>query len=182
MTKRTKIICTIGPATESYSSIRELYKAGMNVARLNMSHSDHRKAKKVIGWIKKLNEKVKNPVGILLDTQGPEIRTGDTSEIVDLEPGQLVSFTIRDEVDVETTSIRVHYDELIQSVDEGTLISLDNGLLNFKVLNKSKNQLECQVLDGGKLGSKRHVNLPGIRINLPSVTEKDKNRVIRYFI
>ncbi len=177
MTKRTKIICTIGPATESYSSIRELYKAGMNVARLNMSHSDHRKAKKVIGWIKKLNEKVKNPVGILLDTQGPEIRTGDTSEIVDLEPGQLVSFTIRDEVDVETTSIRVHYDELIQSVDEGTLISLDNGLLNFKVLNKSKNQLECQVLDGGKLGSKRHVNLPGIRINLPSVTEKDKKDI-----
>ena len=149
----------------------------MNVARLNMSHSDHRKAKKVIGWIKKLNEKVKNPVGILLDTQGPEIRTGDTSEIVDLEPGQLVSFTIRDEVDVETTSIRVHYDELIQSVDEGTLISLDNGLLNFKVLNKSKNQLECQVLDGGKLGSKRHVNLPGIRINLPSVTEKDKKDI-----
>ena len=142
-----------------------------------MSHSDHRKAKKVIGWIKKLNEKVKNPVGILLDTQGPEIRTGDTSEIVDLEPGQLVSFTIRDEVDVETTSIRVHYDELIQSVDEGTLISLDNGLLNFKVLNKSKNQLECQVLDGGKLGSKRHVNLPGIRINLPSVTEKDKKDI-----
>ena len=177
MTKRTKIICTIGPATESYSSISELYKAGMNVARLNMSHSDHRKAKKVIGWIKKLNEKVKNPVGILLDTQGPEIRTGDTSEIVDLEPGQLVSFTIRDEVDVETTSIRVHYDELIQSVDEGTLISLDNGLLNFKVLNKSKNQLECQVLDGGKLGSKRHVNLPGIRINLPSVTEKDKKDI-----
>ena len=177
MTKRTKIICTIGPATESYSSIRELYKAGMNVARLNMSHSDHRKAKKVIGWIKNLNEKVKNPVGILLDTQGPEIRTGDTSEIVDLEPGQLVSFTIRDEIDVETTSIRVHYDELIQSVDEGTLISLDNGLLNFKVLNKSKNQLECQVLDGGKLGSKRHVNLPGIRINLPSVTEKDKKDI-----
>ena len=177
MTKRTKIICTIGPATESYSSIRELYKAGMNVARLNMSHSDHRKAKKVIGWIKKLNEKVKNPVGILLDTQGPEIRTGDTSEIVDLEPGQLVSFTIRDEIDVETTSIRVHYDELIQSVDEGTLISLDNGLLNFKVLNKSKHQLECQVLDGGKLGSKRHVNLPGIRINLPSVTEKDKKDI-----
>ncbi len=91
---------------------------------------------------------MKNPVGILLDTQGPEIRTGDTSEVVNLEPGELVSFTIRDEADVETTSIRVHYDELIQSVDVGTLISLDNGLLNFKVLNKTKNQLECQVLDG----------------------------------
>ena len=175
--KRTKIICTIGPATESYSSIKKLYSAGMNVARLNMSHSDHKTAKKIIDRIKKLNTKVKNPVGILLDTQGPEIRTGDTSEVVNLEPGELVSFTIRDEVDVETTSIRVHYDELIQSVDVGTLISLDNGLLNFKVLNKSKNQLECQVLDGGKLGSKRHVNLPGIRINLPSVTEKDKKDI-----
>ena len=149
----------------------------MNVARLNMSHSDHKNAKKIIERIKKLNESLKVPVGILLDTQGPEIRTGDTSQVVNLEPGQLVSFTIRDEVDVETTSIRVHYDELIESVNVGTLISLDNGLLNFKVLKKSKNELECKVLDGGKLGSKRHVNLPGIRINLPSVTEKDKRDI-----
>ena len=177
MTKRTKIICTIGPATESFISLKRLHKAGMNVARLNMSHSSHSNAKKIIGRIKKLNKQVKNPVGILLDTQGPEIRTGDTSEVVNLEPGQLVSFTVRDEVDVETTSIRVHYDELIQSVSVGTLISLDNGLLNFKVLKKTKNQLECTVLDGGKLGSKRHVNLPGIRINLPSITEKDKRDI-----
>ena len=175
--KRTKIICTIGPSTSSYSSIKKLYEAGMNVARLNMSHSDHKNAKKIIQRIKKLNQSLKIPVGILLDTQGPEIRTGDTSQVVDLEPGQLVSFTIRDEVDVETTSIRVHYDELIESVNVGTLISLDNGLLNFKVLKKSKNELECKVLDGGKLGSKRHVNLPGIRINLPSVTEKDKRDI-----
>ena len=177
MIKRTKIICTIGPATESFMSLKRLHKAGMNVARLNMSHSSHSNAKKIIDRIKKLNKQVKNPVGILLDTQGPEIRTGDTSEVVNLEPGQLVSFTVRDEIDVETTSIRVHYDELIQSVSVGTLISLDNGLLNFKVLKKTKNQLECKVLDGGKLGSKRHVNLPGIRINLPSITEKDKRDI-----
>ena len=177
MMKRTKIICTIGPATESFISLKRLHKAGMNVARLNMSHSNHSNAKKIIDRIRKLNKQVKNPVGILLDTQGPEIRTGDTSEVVNLEPGQLVSFTVRDEIDVETTSIRVHYDELIQSVSVGTLISLDNGLLNFKVLKKTKNQLECKVLDGGKLGSKRHVNLPGIRINLPSITEKDKRDI-----
>ena len=175
--KRTKIICTIGPTTETFYSIKKLHEAGMNVARLNMSHSDHKNAKKIIDRIKKLNKEVMNPVGILLDTQGPEIRTGNTSQVVNLEPGQLVSFTIRDEVDVETTSIRVHYDELIQSVNVGTLISLDNGLLNFKVLKKTKNELECKVLDGGKLGSKRHVNLPGIRINLPSVTEKDKKDI-----
>jgi pyruvate kinase len=177
MMKRTKIICTIGPATESFTSLKRLHKAGMNVARLNMSHSSHSNAKKIIDRIRKLNTQIKNPVGILLDTQGPEIRTGDTSEVVNLEPGQLVSFTVRDEIDVETTSIRVHYDELIQSVSVGTLISLDNGLLNFKVLKKTKNQLECKVLDGGKLGSKRHVNLPGIRINLPSITEKDKRDI-----
>ena len=77
--KRTKIICTIGPATESYSMLMKLYKAGMNIARLNMSHSDHKSAKKIIDRIKKINKKVSNPIGILLDTQGPEIRTGDTS-------------------------------------------------------------------------------------------------------
>lgn len=172
--KRTKIICTIGPATESYASLKKLQKAGMNVARLNMSHSDHKSAKKIIDRIKKLNKEILNPVGILMDTQGPEIRTGDTNNIVDIATGEIVTFTIRDESDVESTSIRVHYDQLIDSVKVGTLISLDNGLMNFKVLNKTENQLECRVLDGGKLGSKRHVNLPGIRINLPSVTEKDK--------
>ena len=143
-----------------------------------MSHSDHKSAKKIIDRINKINKKVSNPIGILLDTQGPEIRTGDTSSVVHLEPGEKVSFTIRDEVDVETTSIRVHYDELINSVKKGSLITLDNGLLNFKVLAKTKNELECIVLDGGKLGSKRHVNLPGIRINLPSVTEKDKKDIL----
>ena len=178
ITKRTKVICTIGPATESFACLKKLQRAGMNVARLNMSHSNHENALKIINRIKRLNKQIRNPVGILLDTQGPEIRTGDTSTVVDLEPGQLVSFTIRDEIDVETTSIRVHYDELIQSVSVGTLISLDNGLLNFKVLKKTKNELECIVLDGGKLGSKRHVNLPGIRINLPSVTEKDKRDIL----
>ena len=145
ITKRTKVICTIGPATESFACLKKLQRAGMNVARLNMSHSNHENALKIINRIKRLNKQIRNPVGILLDTQGPEIRTGDTSTVVDLEPGQLVSFTIRDEIDVETTSIRVHYDELIQSVSVGTLISLDNGLLNFKVLKKTKNELECIV-------------------------------------
>ena len=172
--KRTKIICTIGPSTQSFSVLKQMQKEGMNVVRLNMSHSDHKSAKKIIDRIKRLNKQIKNPIGILMDTQGPEIRTGDTNNVIDLTTGEVVTFTIRDESDVESTSIRVHYDELINSVSVGTLISLDNGLLNFEVLKKTENQLQCKVLDGGKLGSKRHVNLPGIRINLPSITEKDK--------
>ena len=172
--KRTKIICTIGPSTQSFSVLKQMQKEGMNVARLNMSHSNHKSAKKIIDRIKRLNKQIKNPIGILMDTQGPEIRTGDTNNVIDLTTGEVVTFTIRDESDVESTSIRVHYDELINSVSVGTLISLDNGLMNFEVLKKTENQLQCKVLDGGKLGSKRHVNLPGIRINLPSITEKDK--------
>ena len=128
--------------------------------------------------IHKLNSSLENPIGILLDTQGPEIRTGDTSEIIDLSPGEEVSFTVRDGLDVESTSIHVNYEELIDSVKVGGTITVDNGLMNFKVLKKSNNKIECKVLDGGKLKGKRHVNLPGIRINLPSITEKDKKDIL----
>jgi len=108
--KRTKIICTIGPVTQSYSSLKKLKEAGMDVIRINMSHSDHKFAKKVIERTKKLNKTLSNPIGILLDTQGPEIRTGDTSQIIDLRPGEKVAITVRDETDVETTSIHVTYE------------------------------------------------------------------------
>ncbi len=176
--KRTKIICTIGPATEKLNDLKRLHIAGMNVARINMTHSDHKSAKNIIKRIHKLNSSLENPIGILLDTQGPEIRTGDTSEIIDLSPGEEVSFTVRDGLDVESTSIHVNYEELIDSVKVGGTITVDNGLMNFKVLKKSNNEIECKVLDGGKLKGKRHVNLPGIRINLPSITEKDKKDIL----
>ncbi|GIS33433.1 MAG: pyruvate kinase [Gammaproteobacteria bacterium] len=176
--KRTKIICTIGPATEKLNDLKRLHIAGMNVARINMTHSDHKSAKNIIKRIHKLNSSLENPIGILLDTQGPEIRTGDTSEIIDLSPGEEVSFTVRDGLDVESTSIHVNYEELIDSVKVGGTITVDNGLMNFKVLKKSNNKIECKVLDGGKLKGKRHVNLPGIRINLPSITEKDKKDIL----
>jgi pyruvate kinase len=84
-----------------------------------------------------------------------------------------VTLTVRDQVDVETSSIKINYKDLIKSVSEGSKISVDNGLINFKVLSKDEETLLCKVLDGGKLGSKRHVNLPGVRVNLPSITSKD---------
>lgn len=176
--KRTKIICTIGPATARLNDLKKLHIAGMNVARINMTHSDHKSAKNIIKRIHKLNSSLEYPIGILLDTQGPEIRTGDTNEIIDLSPGEIVSFTVRDGLDVESTSIHVNYGELIDSVKVGGTITVDNGLMNFKVLKKSNNKIECKVLDGGKLKGKRHVNLPGIRINLPSITEKDKRDIL----
>ena len=112
-------------------------------------------------------------IGISLDTQGPEIRTGDTELPLELNVGEEVTLTVRDEVDVETSSIKINYKDLIHSVSKGSRISVDNGLINFMVLSKDEETLRCKVLDGGKLGSKRHVNLPGVRVNLPSLTSKD---------
>ena len=177
---RTKIICTIGPATKDLKTLKTLYNSGMNVARINMSHADHRSAKSIIDRIHKINADLKSrfgPIGILLDTQGPEIRTGDTNITQDLKVGDEVTLTVRDQVDVETSSIKINYKDLIESVNPGSRISVDNGLINFKVLKKESETLLCKVLDGGKLGSKRHVNLPGVRINLPSITSKDMDDI-----
>ena len=177
---RTKIICTIGPATKDLKTLKTLYNNGMNVARINMSHADHRSAKSIIDRIHKINADPKSrfgPIGILLDTQGPEIRTGDTNITQDLKVGDEVTLTVRDQVDVETSSIKINYKDLIESVNPGSRISVDNGLINFKVLKKESETLLCKVLDGGKLGSKRHVNLPGVRINLPSITSKDMDDI-----
>ena len=156
--------------------LKKLHKAGMNVARINMSHATHLDAKKVIDNIHKINNEKDDQlpqIGILLDTQGPEIRTGDTSLPIELKVGDKVALTVRDEIDVETSSIKVNYKGLIHSVNVGSMISVDNGLISFKVLSKESETLMCKVIHGGKVGSKRHVNLPGVRINMPSITSKD---------
>ena len=116
---RSKIICTIGPATNSLTMLRKLHKAGMNVVRINMSHATHKSAFSIISKINKINSEVDKStqkIGILLDTQGPEIRTGDTSLPIDLEVGDEVTLTIRDQIDVETSSIKVNYKDLVLSL------------------------------------------------------------------
>ena len=173
---RSKIICTIGPATDKLSTLKKLHIAGMNVARINMSHATHKSAALVINRINKINssnDSMTSKIGILLDTQGPEIRTGDTSMPIELNVGDEVTLTVRDEVDVETSSIKVNYKGLVHSVEVGSRITVDNGLINFKVLSKQSETLLCKVIHGGKLGSKRHLNLPGVRIDMPSITAKD---------
>jgi pyruvate kinase len=174
MKRRTKIICTIGPATASFEGLKSLYEAGMNVVRINMSHSDHASALKIINWIKTLNRQVDYPVPILLDTQGPEIRTGVLDNPMKLKAGDVVTLSVRDGEMVEQRSIHVNYTELVDVVEVGRIITVDNGLMNFKVLEKKDHQLTCEVIDGGTLGSRKHVNLPGVRVNLPAITSKDR--------
>lgn len=175
--RKTKIICTIGPATSSIEMLTALACAGMNVARLNMSHGDHDFHISIIQRIQTLNQTLKHPIAILVDTQGPEIRTGDRPYDLDLKTGDIVSVVARGAVDVEASSIQVNYADLIHDVDIGDKITVDNGLINLEVLEKSDPVIKCRIIDGGVLKSKKHVNLPGIRVNLPAITEKDKNDI-----
>jgi len=175
--RKTKIICTIGPATESYDMLEQLALAGMNIVRLNMSHGDHESHAKVIKAVRTLNKKLKHPIALLMDTQGPEIRTGDICNELDLKKGDEISVVARGEDDVEASSIRINYEDLIDDVHVGDKITVDNGLINLEVLSKEDRVMRCRVVDGGVLKSKRHVNLPGIRVNLPAITEKDKRDI-----
>ncbi|MDP6211846.1 MAG: pyruvate kinase [SAR324 cluster bacterium] len=174
---KTKIICTIGPETESFDMLQRMAGAGMNIARLNMSHGDHEWHQRVIKHIKTLNRKIKFPVAILLDTQGPEIRTGRLASDLDLKKGSVISIVVRGESDPEETSIHIDYDDLISTVLAGDKITVDSGLINLEVLEKHERMMRCRVLDGGVLKSKRHVNLPGVRVNLPAITKKDRRDI-----
>lgn len=175
--RKTKIICTIGPATESIEMLEKLANAGMNVARLNMSHGDHFSHTKIIQAIQTINKKLSHPIAILLDTQGPEIRTGDMANDLHLNEGDTISIVARGAEDVESTSIHINYDDLINDVNVGDMITVDNGLINLEVLSKKDRVMQVKVIDGGLLKSKRHVNLPGIRVNLPAITDKDRRDI-----
>ena len=175
--RKTKIICTIGPVTESYDMLKKMAEAGMNVVRLNMSHGDHASHAKVIKAIKTLNKELPHPIPLLLDTQGPEIRTGTLKNDLELKQGDIISVTARAD-DVESTSLHINYHDLINDVKIGDKITVDNGIINLEVLEKLDRMMRCKVIDGGRLKSKRHVNLPGIRVNLPAITSKDREDIL----
>ncbi|MCB1644248.1 MAG: pyruvate kinase [Pseudomonadales bacterium] len=173
--RKTKIICTIGPATSDFDMLSKLAAAGMDIVRLNMSHGDHESAARVIKAVKTLNRKSDKPIAILMDTQGPEIRTGDLASELELKNGSEITISVRDNVDVESSSFHIHYDDLLDTVNPGDRITVDNGIINLQVIEKHPDgHMKCRVIDGGILKSKRHVNLPGIRVNLPAITKKDR--------
>jgi len=171
----TKIICTIGPASDSPKKLAELAEAGMNIARLNFSHGTHHSHKKIIEQIRKLNKNRQYPIAIMLDTQGPEIRTGDKA--ITLISGKRVCVTIPPNEESEDT-LFVNYVDLKDDLKEGSCISLDGGLMSLKVCGKNKKGLDCEVIDGGVVKAQRHVNLPGAIVKLPGITETDKRDIL----
>jgi len=171
--RKTKIICTLGPASESPEKLREMIKAGTDIFRLNMSHGTHDWVRKVVKDIRKVAADLGSVTAILLDTQGPAIRTGDLKSKLNLTPGDIFEFTVRGSRSEELYSVDVNYDGLIDDINVGDTVLVDNGVMHMKVLEKKSNRIRCEVLTSGTLGSRRHINLPGVKVNLPPLTEKD---------
>jgi pyruvate kinase len=171
--RKTRIICTLGPASEKSETIRAMIAAGTDIFRLNMSHAQHDWVREIVPRVRGLGDELKRGVALLLDTQGPAIRTGAVAQPLVLAVGDTLEITVRGAQASEPNSITVNYDELIDDVSVGDIMLLDNGIMQVRVLAKSDNRIRCQVLTSGTLGSHRHVNLPGVHVNLPALTEKD---------
>ncbi|XP_039142267.1 pyruvate kinase isozyme G, chloroplastic [Dioscorea cayenensis subsp. rotundata] len=171
--RKTKIVCTIGPSTNTREMIWKLAETGMNVARLNMSHGDHESHQKIINLVKEYNAVNKdNVIAIMLDTKGPEVRSGDVPQPIMLKEGQEFSFTIKRGVSSENT-VSVNYDDFINDVEVGDILLVDGGMMSLAVRSKSSDSVKCEVIDGGELKSRRHLNVRGKSATLPSITEKD---------
>ncbi|HYT59809.1 MAG TPA: pyruvate kinase [Haliangiales bacterium] len=171
--RKTKIIATLGPATDSPEMIHQLIDAGVNVFRLNMSHAPHQWVDRVVHDIRAAARERNRSVGIMMDTQGPAIRTGDLPAELDLKPGQKFTLTVRGERSEELHSVDVNYENFVKDISIDDVVLLDNGAIQMKVLAKEGNKVECEVLTEGTLGSRRHINLPGVKVSLPALTAKD---------
>lgn len=177
--RKTKIVCTIGPASESEEMLEKLMNAGMNVARLNFSHGSHEEHKGRIDTIRKVAKRLNKTVAILLDTKGPEIRTHNMKDgIIELEKGKEVIVSMR-EVEGTPEKFSVTYDNLINDVQVGSYILLDDGLVELQVkdIDHDKGEVKCDILNSGELKNKKGVNLPGVKVNLPGITDKDADDI-----
>lgn len=170
---KTKIVCTIGPASGDVEVLKKMIKAGMNMARINFSHGSYPDQEKFINAVKQAREELNMPVALMLDMQGPEIRTGKLKEApVFLEEGnKFVLYNEDCEGDVNGTS--VSYKNLYQDVKVGTKILIDDGLIGIVVEEIKNKDICCKVVEGGKLGDRKSINVPGCSTKLPSLTSKD---------
>lgn len=176
--KKTKMVCTLGPATDSKDILKELIKNGMNVARLNFSHGSHEEHAGRIQRVKEARKELNIPVAIMLDTKGPEIRTGDLKEgKVSLETGNSFILTTKT-IQGDDKRVSVSYEGLPDDLSAGNKILIDDGLIELNVDKIEGTEIYCTIENGGMLGSKKSVNVPNVEINLPGLTEKDESDLI----
>jgi len=176
--RKTKIVCTIGPASMSEDVMRDMMLAGMNICRLNMSHSDHAEHAEKIKMIKKLRKELDLPVAILIDTKGIEIRlrSFENGGVI-LKAGDRFTFTTK-EVIGNSERASVNFPELCETVKEGGSIMVDDGHVEFLILKVGSDEVECEVLNDGEIKDKKGVNLPETRINIPFLSQADKDDLV----
>lgn len=177
--KRTKIICTMGPNTDDEEMMRKLAKAGMDIARFNFSHGDHEEQKTRMDLLKKVRKELKLPIAILLDTKGPEIRTGilEGGQKVYLEEGSRFTLTT-EQIEGNNTRCSQTYKDLPKDVKAGDTILIDDGLIQLTVEEVTDTDVVCRVVNGGELGQKKGINVPNVEVKLPAITEQDKNDIL----
>lgn len=176
--RRTKIICTMGPATDNEEVLKDLMLAGMDVARLNFSHGTHEEALERINLIKKVREELDIPVAILLDTKGPEVRVKNFKKgKVQLKEGQ--KFTLcTDDVEGDETQVSITYSNLPNDVKVGNRILIDDGLIEMEVLSVKGTRILCQVKNGGVVSDKKGVNIPNVSLSMPYMSQKDIDDIL----
>src|SRR5260221_9139405 len=177
LNRKTKIISTLGPATDSPDMLRRLIVAGVNIFRLNMSHAPHDWVRRVVRDIRAISTELDNFVGIMMDTQGPAIRTCQLPVPLALEARRTLTLTVRGHRSEEERSVDVNYATFVNDIDVGDVVLIDNGAIEMKVLSKDGNKVECEVLTAGTLGTRRHINLPGVKVSLPAFTSNDVSDV-----
>ena len=175
--RHTKIIATLGPATESESQIAALIQAGVDVFRLNMAHGDVNWVADICGRIRQVSDGVERHVAIMMDVKGPEIRTGVVDQPIELTAGACLQLHTTAYVASETPhgfpSVSVNYADLPSEIEVGKTVLVDSGLIRLKVLETGQHHIRCEVLTPGTLHSRRHINLPGVDVKLPALTDKD---------
>ena len=173
MMRKTKIICTLGPAVDDEEKLEQLIKAGMNVARLNFSHGDYEEQGNRVAMFKKVRQKLQYPVALLLDTKGPEIRIGKFKTDEDMVQEGATFTLVNEEIEGDNTKVSVSYKNLYNEIEVGTKILVNDGLIELKVQEFKDKDIICKVINGGKLSNRKSINIPNSKINLPSMTEKD---------
>ena len=176
--KKTKVVCTMGPNTNDRELLKKLIENGMDVARFNFSHGDHEEQKSRMDLLKELRQELNTNTAILLDTKGPEIRTGvlKGGKRIMLKAGEQFTLTT-EEIEGDESKVSITYEGLVQDVDAGRVILIDDGLIELKVVGKSEKEIFCEVINGGELGERKGVNVPNVAVRLPAITEKDKDDI-----
>jgi len=170
---KTKIVCTLGPASEEKTTIQKMVQAGMDVARLNFSHGTYKNHKKLINNVKKASKISNTPVAILQDLQGPKIRIGSLKKSIELKNSQKLTLTTATKVQKDSL-IPIQYKHLHKDVKKGDIILVNDGLIELKVTSKSGKKINCKVQTGGLLESNKGINVPTAKISAKSITEKDR--------